>query len=514
MMSRSSKSKSTNSSSIYMASNTTTPAFASTTLFSSFFSSTFNFIVRNLLSSVIVSMFLFYAISRCIYARVESRQIYMVSSEYHESNSVVQVLTKCIPKDMLRGGGNACGPLVPRMLDYCAASKLTTGEEGATFENSDQYELHYLLFTIRHGDRSAIHSMPGSLPYENEVDAGGVEEGAEEEAAWSTEATEKAKLKKTGKENQLKSKFDHPVHGSKYLDFRALSYSTRFSSFAIDPLAGSVDINGKSTNKHNSNINSKRSGDGGSSNSEEIGIGVGSTKELELQELLSLMPDALNSTTIFVTPDAKLLPGQLTTRGFMQHIALGTMLASVYERFLTRRVKSLADVYVRSTNYARTLQSAAAFMMGMFPELGGELEPVPIASFVEEGDEVMHGIGLRLSSHVIEKTGEKTFDGRCGVAVQAAKRQKSAFKMTSDATQNLVSLFGEGVHALFVTDLADSSLPHLCHNEPLPCSKSDLGLCLSESQLSGLVAEADSAFCKRFFFFFFFFAFFFSFFFN
>jgi hypothetical protein len=46
--------------------------------------------------------------------------------------------------------------------------------------------------------------------------------------------------------------------------------------------------------------------------------------------------------------------GQLTVRGFMQHIELGKQLHMLYGKFLQNT--STNSIYVRSTNYGRTVQ--------------------------------------------------------------------------------------------------------------------------------------------------------------
>jgi hypothetical protein len=57
--------------------------------------------------------------------------------------------------------------------------------------------------------------------------------------------------------------------------------------------------------------------------------------------------------------DHSIAPGQLTTRGFMQHIHLGTLLHSAYGSFLDQLTTT--DVYVRSTNYLRTIRVSSFF---------------------------------------------------------------------------------------------------------------------------------------------------------
>jgi hypothetical protein len=104
------------------------------------------------------------------------------------------------------------------------------------------------------------------------------------------------------------------------LDHRVSGYLSRLSSFLLSPIvAGNGD---KDSSK-----------------------GEGEDRSL----------DSLNDSRIFHTSDVDLPGGQLTSRGFMQHILLGVYLRKAYERFLGA-VESPAELYVRSTNYDRTVQ--------------------------------------------------------------------------------------------------------------------------------------------------------------
>lgn len=75
-----------------------------------------------------------------------------------------------------------------------------------------------------------------------------------------------------------------------------------------------------------------------------------------------ILPDALNLSEVFTLSDSDIPPGILTTRGFMQHILLGKHLLKSY-RFYLERVTSPQDLYIRSTNYRRTILSVVALMV-------------------------------------------------------------------------------------------------------------------------------------------------------
>ncbi len=54
-------------------------------------------------------------------------------------------------------------------------------------------------------------------------------------------------------------------------------------------------------------------------------------------------------------------------------------------------------------------------------------QKIPINTYENELDEVMHGVGLRSSSHGINNAGqgETEFHGKCDAAVKFAKKQKA-----------------------------------------------------------------------------------------
>ena len=92
-----------------------------------------------------------------------------------------------------------------RLHDYCPL-EISTGSEG-TFpaqikSATDGLTLKHLLITIRHGDRSAIHSMPGSSP----IGLGPAEHSAEHS------------------------------DGQYYLDVEALEYRNMMDKFGLDPI--------------------------------------------------------------------------------------------------------------------------------------------------------------------------------------------------------------------------------------------------------------------------------------
>jgi hypothetical protein len=67
-----------------------------------------------------------------------------------------------------------------------------------------------------------------------------------------------------------------------------------------------------------------------------------------------VVDDALR--TIATIEDSFLSSGELTSIGLQQHIMIGKHLRSAYRYFLDRSDFNFSNIYVRSTNYARTIQ--------------------------------------------------------------------------------------------------------------------------------------------------------------
>jgi hypothetical protein len=73
------------------------------------------------------------------------------------------------------------------------------------------------------------------------------------------------------------------------------------------------------------------------------------------EDFLEELRNALNPNKAFQQSDFTLEQGQLTTRGFMQHLELGKMIHTLYQDYLSQ-IQYSNQVYIRSTNYARTIQ--------------------------------------------------------------------------------------------------------------------------------------------------------------
>jgi hypothetical protein len=193
----------------------------------------------------------------------------------------------------------------------------------------------------------------------------------------------------------------------------------------------------------------------------------------------------LDPQGIMHSADRELGPGQLTSRGFMQHVSLGQQLRALYHPsgfLLALRVPE--QIYIRSTNYARTIQSAAALLSAMVldvpdpaspapptsptsptsaaalrgsaaagtsasPPIAHTLIGIPIHFYPSEEDEVMHGIGARSSSHSVTdysaNAKETELSGGCKAAVQLTQKQKRSFEPQQALMSGLQRILGPGV---------------------------------------------------------------------
>ena len=198
-----------------------------------------------------------------------------------------------------------------RLSDYCPVS-ISHGSEGTLSASELELDmtLKYILINIRHGDRSAIHLMPGSAPLSLDL-----------------------------------------IDKGPHLEPNALNYLVQMKSIRLEKITATTT--GADTAAADT--------DGSSSKESLTGATAAAAALLE--------PDSLSHSKLFSVSDYRIKQGQLTTRGFMQHITLGTLLKRSYSSFLSSHIKSSANVYVRSTKYDRTFQSAAALLTALVPHL-------------------------------------------------------------------------------------------------------------------------------------------------
>jgi hypothetical protein len=203
------------------------------------------------------------------------------------------------------------------------------------------------------------------------------------------------------------------------------------------------------------------------------------------------------------------LPGQLTPRGVEQHLRLGQHLALALAPLLTLLVANVSagsalPMYVRSTDYTRTLLSAASLVSGMLQphKLPSASSPLVLHVEDEEARDVMHGVGLSSSSAGSSKRSatheaESERAGACAKATQLAKAQIAKWTPDVDAWARLSAMYGEGIYTkLMTTGAADALFARACHAMPPPCSPH--GGCVEAAVSAQVWRDADRFYCARF----------------
>ena len=154
--------------------------------------------------------------------------------------------------------------------------------------------------------------------------------------------------------------------------------------------------------------------------------------------------------------------GQLTLIGFQQHRQLGYFMQDRYSA-LIRSVKSNNDVFVQSTNYQRTIHSAAAFLLGFNSkqkERPGQLL-LPI--------HVSKDINLSLPPNRLTKNYPKC------KKLEAVWKRELAKQPQNDAEIQTFHLLKKIIDVKFdysriaLTTLYDLIWCRMCHNQPRPC---------------------------------------------
>jgi hypothetical protein len=418
---------------------------------------------------VILSALLFFVITRTLFKYIqaykESNLNYISEKLYYNDGKVKRAVVPVIKykscQTNLKGSesGDNCDNSIRRLGEYCRGENKNKNEqflvtprndEGRTFLNNDNYILKHVVFTVRHGDRSSIHNMPGS----NDSPKG-------------------------------ENNFDFapgilPQNDENYLDIRAISYHHRLSSFKLNILNGT-------------------------------------SKFIEKRREMKLL-NSINN--IFSVSDFMLSPGQLTSLGFMQLVEVGKVFQEAYGELVNKLMKLKYDkqkedvnwnyrspnindyIYIRSTNYERTIQSTTGLLSTFLSDLLGPNNKLNINIFYDEMDEIMHGVGLRQSSHSVQegnKSGEELLNGKCNFAAELGRKQRESFNTSNSVINLLVNIFDdESIKTRFITELVDTSITKVCHNQQLPCNINNPGKCLNEKLLANMMEDADKAFCNAY----------------
>ncbi|KAG5179930.1 histidine phosphatase superfamily [Tribonema minus] len=338
-------------------------------------------------------------------------------------------------------------------VGYCDA-EVGAGEGGVSLPKVEGLELRQVQLTIRHGDRSAIHSIPDAdaaywhcLPYAPDV-----------ESVWSE----------------------------------------------VERNIGVVGVDGQPLER--SLRPALLEGMGGRQGESAPPRGACAPGQLTEKGLRGRGGGERERAP----PRGACAPGQLTEKGLRQHFRLGDALRTAYGHLLSQVTGGHGGgLYVRSTDYTRTLASAAALLRGL---LGAGHGRVTIITNPDENAEVMQGIGLKSSTNV-GGGGERLLEGDCPRAITEAQQQAgaSALRVRDDVVQRMADGFGAPAAEMKVTRLTDHVYARACHGMAQPCG-GGVGSggggsgggggggarCMGEQLARALMAESDRRLCMEY----------------
>ena len=200
-------------------------------------------------------------------------------------------------------------------------------------------------------------------------------------------------------------------------------------------------------------------------------------------KLISLTDNLTLSLNLHNGPQVECTSGLLTDMGYYQHYITGQYIRKTYSQLLTKRkfLSSWQEVlFTHSTNYERTQQSAASFLVGL---LGDEATDVPI--HVSKGITLY---GLPPGSKAIYRWCPKLRDI---IAKELSSGEfRSGQLFFSNVTERVAADMGVSLWKLpaKITQLYDQIMVRACHGMPPPCGK--VG-CIDHKLLQDIASYAD-----------------------
>lgn len=163
--------------------------------------------------------------------------------------------------------------------------------------------------------------------------------------------------------------------------------------------------------------------------------------------------------------------GKLTRTGYYQHRALGLMMQKKYAALLlenfTNDQRALDSIYVQSTDFSRTLRSAASFMLGFLPDRRSLRQALTI--YVSPGDRLLAPPpGIK---RVFKPC--KHFLSFHQAMLKKTDFYKDEINLYHPQLEQLSAIFHLNLdHRVPITRLFDSIATRGCHikENPLPCS--------------------------------------------
>ena len=161
--------------------------------------------------------------------------------------------------------------------------------------------------------------------------------------------------------------------------------------------------------------------------------------------------------------------GQLTPMGFLQHIIYGEYFAHSYQKFL-EGINIEKDIMIRSTDYGRTIQSAAALLYGLFgnklPQKfhnGLKINVVP--DEMKEAHFLLGRDGKQFQCPALK---------RYSKTVRDSQQFRSFLKNSEPCIQQYVKLLNTSrEHIPSLNRIVDILYTRLCHQQSLPTGPND-----------------------------------------
>ena len=182
--------------------------------------------------------------------------------------------------------------------------------------------------------------------------------------------------------------------------------------------------------------------------------------------------------------------GQLTYRGFKQEYSIGSYMARRYRTLLDKGINN-NSIYIQSTDYKRTIHSAAAFGLGFLPNQSTIRRSIPI-----------HVSSPGNSLLTEPPPGIAKIYPYCDKLPQIRKHDLSSsnyqkeLKKEGVPFENLVNILGiKKSQVPSITALYDHFFCRLCHNVSLPCGKAG---CVNRSLAYQTAPTAHWSFSYKF----------------
>jgi len=158
--------------------------------------------------------------------------------------------------------------------------------------------------------------------------------------------------------------------------------------------------------------------------------------------------------------------GQLTTYGFRQHMRNGKILRKAYNGFISEQFEH-EELYVRSTDYSRTISSTQGLLVGLFDDESA----LPMHfehAFDIHVENRTHGIILP-NHHIfpiLKSLDAEALEGKSSNEFSRMRRQELLYQL-----EMISELSGKKLHLQNFTDFFDCLNVNHCNNRTIPVNE-------------------------------------------